>query len=1135
MKKVLACLLCLCMLLPLATVFVSAEGTAVVADDPLSNEYLQVEKLEFVYGEPVNVKALQGGDSDRAWIGIAPKGKENDGYGRWCYAKDAANAYYDLRNGVSGNLSGESAALGVGEWVIYWAPSGGASNRAVASEITITISAFVTDKEIYNEGEAIMVTASTVVAADDWIGIVPVVNGTPYYTNGTIRWTYIDGKQSNGVGALTAFDMRKAYYTAGNTEMTGIAQKMGKPFAQVPYLPAGEYMIVFVPQNKGVGGGANVKYTKSITVLDNTFSLAKTTFTYGEPILVTPYGVGKDWVGISPVTDAGFPPPASLRWKYIEAGVGNATDGSLGAGAGVAVDMRTAKPTATYAHISHLPVGEYWIYVAENDGEAKNLAEEHFKVRIQVVGESGRLTPAAPTSAVYHKLNATSAFAGGSVAVTLPANVIQSGEVSHVVLYWADDNGKLSDYTYLQRAKATGTSLSIELQKQSVIPAEATRLLVFSENAFGESEDCISIPLSERDALVQGELITSFQIVSDIHITGTDGHVYDSHTPMMFEDIKALDPNSAGIFVVGDAADQGQAHQYEKLYALWQQHMGGAGFQIPLFLSMGNHEYMKGDAHNYGGDYQLQVERFLEYAQQHLPEEIDLSKQYYDFWLNGYHYIFLGSEAIGTHAYLSDAQLRFLANALAENRNASRPTFVFLHQPLYDTVAGGVPGQGWNGVIAGDANWAAFQAGGSVYRKVDGTYEGPLRAILAQYPEILMFGGHSHWIMQSHRNMSDATDSMPNMFNTASVAYLWTDKNVTTGENEVGSQGYYVRVYDHYVELYGRDFVNGKWIPTAMYRVELAEEGFLKVNGTAQDAVGATLSGYAVSFGDQVGFDVYLELNEALANDEKAAVVFEFEEGEVVILPLATATTVERGGVTYYVVTCPVAAAEMSNEVTVTVVAGNGIRGTAHKQSLVSCAQRTLVLYEDLGDVTKALLNYGAYTQRLFGYKPLSIVNRVLAPEDRVVETATVDAAYRAVKSGSEEGIAYLGSALVLNGKIAVRHFFAWNGEQSMDAYSFTVNGNACLPVACEEGYYVEVADIGMTALGEAHTLTVGGFSLTYSAMSYLRAVLHQPEAFDPNLVAALSALAHYAAYTSVGEAPDDDVADVPNINIGVM
>jgi hypothetical protein len=234
------------------------------------------------------------------------------------------------------------------------------------------------------------------------------------------------------------------------------------------------------------------------------------------------------------------------------------------------------------------------------------------------------------------------------------------------------------------------------------------------------------------------------------------------------------------------------------LYLAALSENGKDATQYPIFLATGNHDHSSGLAYN------DVVSLFLQYAK--LPNGTNPTDTSYDFWLNGYHYIFLGTDAnAGHYASLSVDTLAWLDQKLNENRDPSRPTFVFLHQPIYNTVSGSLPGEGWHGV----------------------TNENELKAVLKKYPEVMMFNGHSHWEMDSVSNMFEATNDLPiHAFNCASVAYLWSGFNTLTGEHLDGSQGYYIEIYDGKIFVRGRDFTSGKWISAAQYVIDMHQHSY---------------------------------------------------------------------------------------------------------------------------------------------------------------------------------------------------------------------------------------------------------------------------------------------------------------------
>lgn len=173
---------------------------------------------------------------------------------------------------------------------------------------------------------------------------------------------------------------------------------------------------------------------------------------------------------------------------------------------------------------------------------------------------------------------------------------------------------------------------------------------------------------------------------------------------------------------------------------------------------------------------------------------------YHDHWIGGYHFIFLGSEVPHPKdCDLSSAQLRWLQERLAENSSPDRPVFVFLHQPLMDTVAGSMERQGWYGV----------------------NQDAELKKVLSACPQAILFTGHTHWQLEAERTMYDGQGVMPSMFNASSVAYLWTDGD----EHLTGSEGLHVDVYGDRVVVRGRDFARRAWIEGAEYTVPYPAAG----------------------------------------------------------------------------------------------------------------------------------------------------------------------------------------------------------------------------------------------------------------------------------------------------------------------
>ncbi|GBF73534.1 hypothetical protein PA598K_01830 [Paenibacillus sp. 598K] len=359
----------------------------------------------------------------------------------------------------------------------------------------------------------------------------------------------------------------------------------------------------------------------------------------------------------------------------------------------------------------------------------------------------------------------------------------------------------------------------------------------------------------------KGTLRACFQVITDTHLRDYDTHLYNRHFAQALGDIRTggYAEGSSGIMHAGDITDHGLAEEYESLIRLV-----AAQPELPAIrCTVGNHDVALGRwAYRIG----------------HYEQATGMQGTYHDHWIDGYHYIFLGTETgLELNADLSETQLGWLDARLAEDAATGRPAFVFLHQPIKDTTAGATEEQGWHGVEQDEA----------------------LRAVLLCHPHAILFTGHTHWRLESERTMHRLGEAGPHLFNAASVAYLWQDVvddavddavveagaeqaevvgecgeedgspeavpecGEEVGSSQVagecggeedssdpvaesgdsgadaeeidralarlsahaayvqGSQGYHVEIYDDAVLVRGRDFASGAWVEAAQFRIPL--------------------------------------------------------------------------------------------------------------------------------------------------------------------------------------------------------------------------------------------------------------------------------------------------------------------------
>ena len=281
--------------------------------------------------------------------------------------------------------------------------------------------------------------------------------------------------------------------------------------------------------------------------------------------------------------------------------------------------------------------------------------------------------------------------------------------------------------------------------------------------------------------------LLSLQVITDTHLTPNPSHAYNVNFERALQDIYAQAPTSHGIMHIGDITEHGYNEEYRELMRIINKYHP---YLPDIHYTLGNHDIGVGDFH-------VNLKQYLSYTHSPAP--------YYDIWLKGYHFLFLGTEeGLESFCTLSDSQLHWLEEKLQEqgahDQSVDRHTFIFLHQPLKNTVAGSSEVQNFYGVQEDEQ----------------------LRNILRKYPHLILFTGHTHWEMESTNTIFyDPTSPQgPVMLNAASTAYLWNDEEGPI----VGSQGYYVEVYEDHITIKGRDFLRRKWITSAQFTIEIASD-----------------------------------------------------------------------------------------------------------------------------------------------------------------------------------------------------------------------------------------------------------------------------------------------------------------------
>jgi glucan-binding YG repeat protein/predicted MPP superfamily phosphohydrolase len=286
-------------------------------------------------------------------------------------------------------------------------------------------------------------------------------------------------------------------------------------------------------------------------------------------------------------------------------------------------------------------------------------------------------------------------------------------------------------------------------------------------------------------------------VISDTHINKNKQTASDNLRRAL-TDLKSAAPDYDTIAVVGDMTEGGFQEEYQAFNDILETYKNPNAEEV---MVMGNHEWFEPtyDKTSHMTDEQLK-NRFMSY------EKAPSSTIYFDKWIKGYHFISLAGElsyqsllplaqtdpGVNDSAYISDQQYQWLEKKLGENTDSKRPIFVFLHQPIKNTVYGSMR---WN---------AGFD---DVKR---------LLPILKKYPQVILFSGHSHYLLNHPRSVYQDGFTM---VNTSSTSYTWYEG----GAVPTLSQGYVVNVYNDRVELKAREFSNGTWIRTTTIPIPFKE------------------------------------------------------------------------------------------------------------------------------------------------------------------------------------------------------------------------------------------------------------------------------------------------------------------------
>ena len=233
-----------------------------------------------------------------------------------------------------------------------------------------------------------------------------------------------------------------------------------------------------------------------------------------------------------------------------------------------------------------------------------------------------------------------------------------------------------------------------------------------------------------------------------------------------------------------------------------------------------------------------------------------------------------------------------------------------------------------------------------------------------------------------------------------------------------------------------------------------------------------------------LGEDIGVNFHVAIARGKEADTVVSITAGDQTT-NYTVADMIPLDG--SYKVSAQVAAAQMTDEITVQIVEG----GTAVWSKTYTVRQYAeYILAGDYDDATKKLvremLSYGGAAQTYFGYREDKLATNGIDLTGACSVEIPADAELTMATEGTVDGLSFYAASLIFTSKTAVRFYF----DGDVTNCTFTVNGQNLTAMEKNGKWYVEAGQIGPNALNETVTVLVtkDGKTLTvsYSPMDYM-------------------------------------------------
>lgn len=299
-------------------------------------------------------------------------------------------------------------------------------------------------------------------------------------------------------------------------------------------------------------------------------------------------------------------------------------------------------------------------------------------------------------------------------------------------------------------------------------------------------------PLNAKKCQLYFSAIADFHMRSEEH----DEFIYSTTVAeLILSDYDNAKVKPDALVLAGDITDHGEEAEWKQVQAHFEKY----DVAERLLFAIGNH-----DTWTENSGKKTFKKLFTEYSEKITGN--DISKVYYSTKVNGYYFIFLGSEKDMTAAYFSNTQLKWLEAEMKKAAKTDKPIFVVSHWPINKTH--GLP------VSWGDEEYNDLTGG-------IGEQSYKVKKILSKYENVFYITGHIHNgfsnAKAADRNGYQSVEKLGNitLVNLPSVSFGTQRGYMLPGT------GYNVEVYKTKVIFRARNYATGCWLPDYDYTVKL--------------------------------------------------------------------------------------------------------------------------------------------------------------------------------------------------------------------------------------------------------------------------------------------------------------------------